>query len=550
MTFLLPVLAIVPLVATLICLVAPVPALRWVTFASGLVALAATALLIPAAADHVLSVGFLRVDSLSEVFLLPTGFLYAGTAAYSIGYIGGEHGEAGGPTADPDRYQRMFYVGLNAFAWSMLCAPLADGLALLWIAIEVTTVISALLVALDNTEGATEAAWKYVLIASCGLGIGLLATIVMYYAGAQQLGSSYDLAFEPLIAHAAQLPQAPVRLAFVLAIVGFGTKVGLFPVHTWLPDAHAEAPTPVSALLSGSLLAVSFYAILRYYQVAHLTLGEPFVRGVLLVFGVASLALAALSLLEQTNLKRLLAYSSVEHMGILAIGVGFGTRLALVGVFLHVLVHAAGKGNAFLGAGTIVHAFDTKGLSGFRDVLTRLPWTGPAFFASIFALCALPPFGMFRSEFLIVVGGIDVGHHIPVAILLALVTVAFFGLTRATVQMMMPASANLTDHAVVTSSGASPVTAGAADGRLSPFDDAWTWADNGAIPDEQARESMESGRRDGHDGAGRAHEGPFSWTVAPLLVGLVILVWLGVHPPQDLSNLLSTAASQLQGAGL
>lgn len=542
MTPLLPVLAIVPLVATLVCLVVRTRVLPWVTLASGAVALAATTLLVPAAADHVLSVGFLRVDSLSEVFLLPTGFLYAGTAAYSIGHIRGQHGEAGGPTADTARYQRMLYVGLNGFAWSMLCAPLADGLALLWIAIEITTVISALLVALDNTEGATEAAWKYVLIASCGLGIGLLATIVMYYAGSQELGSSYDLAFEPLIAHAAQLPDAPVRLAFVLAVVGFGTKVGLFPVHTWLPDAHAEAPTPVSALLSGSLLAVSFYAILRYYQVAHVTLGEDFVRGVLLLFGVASLALAALSMLEQTNLKRLLAYSSVEHMGILAIGVGFGTRLALIGVFLHVLVHAAAKGNAFLGAGTIVHAFDTKELTGLRDVLTRLPWTGPAFFASIFVLCALPPFGMFRSEFLIVVGGIDIGHHVPAAILLLLVTVAFLGLTRATVQMMMPATDELTDQPTVLAATATPRA-----GRPSPFDEAWTWADQ-HIAVQRAQASKERGPRlDGQDRADNAPEGPVAWTVAPLFVGLAVLVWLGVHPPQELSDLLSTAARQLQG---
>jgi hydrogenase-4 component F len=541
MTFLLPVLAIVPLVATLACILVPVRALGPVSFVSGSIALLGTAALVPAAADHVLSLGFLRVDGLSEVFLLPTGFLYAGTAAYSIGALRGQHGEDAGATADPARYRRMFYVGLNAFAWSLLCAPLVNGLALLWISVEITTVVSALLVALDNTEGATEAAWKYVLIASCGLGIGLLATIVMYYAGAQQLGRSYDLAFEPLIAHAGQLPDAPVRLAFVLAVVGFGTKVGLFPVHTWLPDAHAEAPTPVSALLSGSLLAVSFYAILRYYQVAHLTLGSGFARGVLLVFGVASLALAALSLLEQTNLKRLLAYSSVEHMGILAIGVGFGTRLALLGVFLHVLAHAAAKGNAFLGAGTIVHAFDTKSLTTVRDVFARLPWTGPVFFASIFALCALPPFAMFRSEFLIVAGGVRSGHHVPVAILLVLVTLAFFGLTRATVQMMMPT----TDETRAADRAAGVAVPASRTGAPSPFDDVWTWADNGDV--SPLRPSAPAlGPDQGH---GESREHLTAWTVAPLVVGLAILVWLGVHPPADLSELLSSAADQLQGLG-
>jgi len=205
------------------------------------------------------------------------------------------------------------------------------------------------------------------------LGIGLLATIFMYYAGATALGQSYDLAFDPLISAASQLPHTPVRLAFVLAVVGFGTKVGLFPVHTWLPDAHAEAPTPVSALLSGSLLAVSFYAILRYYQIATGTLGTRFPQIVLLVFGVLSLLLAALYLLEQRDIKRLLAYSSVEHMGILAIGISFGAPIALSGVLLHVLAHAAAKGNAFMGAGVLVRKFGTKELGRMARGIDLLP---------------------------------------------------------------------------------------------------------------------------------------------------------------------------------
>lgn len=267
--------------------------------------------------------------------LLGTCFLYATVGVYSIGYFADEERAVRSDTAEEQelfaRYSTRFFLGLNAFAWSMICAPLVNSLAVLWIAVEITTVVSALLVALDNTEGATEAAWKYVLIASSGLGIALLATIFMYYSGAQVLGESYDLALDPLVAAGSQLPATPVRLAFVLAVVGFGTKVGLFPVHTWLPDAHAEAPTPVSALLSGSLLAVSFYAILRYYQIATAALGSRFPQTVLMVFGVLSLLLAALYLLEQRDIKRLLAYSSVEHMGIIAIGVSFGAPIAFPG---------------------------------------------------------------------------------------------------------------------------------------------------------------------------------------------------------------------------
>ena len=208
----------------------------------------------------------------------------------------------------------------------------------------------------------------------------------------------------------------------MLAVVGFGTKMGLFPVHTWLPDAHSEAPTPVSALLSGSLLAVSFYAILRYYQVAAAALGPGFPRDVLLVFGVASLLLAALYLLDQRDVKRMLAYSSVEHMGILAIGVSFGAPIALAGVLLHVLAHAAAKGNAFMGAGVLVHKFGSKRISGISGGLDLLPWSGPLFGIAILALCAMPPFGIFRSEFEIVEGGFSSARYATPAVLIVLVT--------------------------------------------------------------------------------------------------------------------------------
>ncbi len=490
---LLLVVGTLPALATLLCVVLPHRAAAAVTLAVALVCLAAVIRLVPPTAHGVVALGFLRVDALSEVFLLPTGLLYAAAAAFSIGYLGDEARQAAASGGHRQRlfsrYSRLFFVGFNAFAWSMFCAPMADGLALLWIAVEVTTVVSALLVALDNTEGATEAAWKYVLIASCGLGIALLATIVMYYAGAQAMGQSYDLALDPLVAHAAQLPQTPVRLAFVLAVVGFGTKVGLFPMHTWLPDAHAEAPTPVSALLSGSLLAVSFYAILRYDEVTRITVGDRFPQGVLLVFGVASLLLASLSLLQQADLKRLLAYSSVEHMGILAIGISFGSPLAAVGVLLHVLAHAAAKGNAFLGAGVVVRVFRTKSLARIRGVLDRLPWTGPLLLASILALCAMPPFGLFRSEFDIVAGGIGAGQHTAGAILVVLVTIAFLGLLGSVVRLVLT----------------SPATA--APGRE-----------------------------------------PSAWMVVPMVGLLAVLLVLGVHPPEDLSTLLSAAAGQLAGA--
>ncbi len=480
-------LLVVPLVPSLLALAAPAWLMKAITLLSGLTCFALVVALVPAArAEGGVEITFLRVDALSAVFLLATAFLYAATAAYSIGYLRGEESAV---------YMRRFYVGMNVFAWSMLCAPAANGLALLWIAIEITTVVSALLVAIENTDGAVEASWKYVLLASAGLGIALLATTFMYYAGAQVLGASYDLAFAPLLSAGPALPHTAVRLAFVLAVLGFGTKVGLFPVHTWLPDAHSEAPTPISAMLSGSLLATSFYAVLRFYQIAVTTLGPAFPQTVLLVFGIASLALAALCLLDQRDIKRLLAYSSVEHMGILAIAVSFGVPLALFGALLHVLAHAAAKGNAFYGAGVLVRKYLTKDLAAIRGARGVLPWTAPLFLLAVLALSAMPPFGLFRSEFAIVAGGLQASHSTSAVILVALVTLAFLGLSIATTR-------------VVYSPDPSPAPAGTA---------------------TVARGEVSA------------------WMVAPMVAGIVVLLLLGVYLPGDLSDLLTRAALQLRG---
>jgi len=308
-------LLILPLVVAIVCFLVPAQAAMGLTITSGIACFGLVLALVPDATHGAGTyLSYLRVDALSVVFLLATAFLYAAVAVYAAGYLKGRS----------DRYAHRFYLGFNVFAWAMLAAPLMSSLALLWIAIEVTTVVSALLVAIEDTDGAAEASWKYVLIASAGLGLGLLATIFAYYAGAQVLGAHSNLAIQPLIAAGPRLPKTPVEMAFLLAVLGFGTKVGLVPVHTWLPDAHSEAPTPVSALLSGALLATSFYAILRFYQVASAALGSGLPRDTLLAFGVASLLLASLYLFGQRDIKRMLAYSSVEHMGILAIGVSFG----------------------------------------------------------------------------------------------------------------------------------------------------------------------------------------------------------------------------------
>ncbi len=532
-----------PVAAALVCLRAPAAVAQAVTAGCGIACFGLVAALVPAAAHRDLHyLTYLRIDALSVVFLLATGFLYAAVAVYSIGYL--DRGRR-----DPGfaRYSRRFWAGLNLFAWAMLAAPMMSSLALLWVAIEVTTVISALLVAIEDTDGAAEAAWKYVLIASAGLSLALLATIFAYYAGAQVLGQSYNLAFDPLLHVAARLPHAPVRLAFALAVLGFGTKMGLFPVHTWLPDAHSEAPTPVSALLSGSLLAVSFYAILRYYQVAAAALGPRFPRDVLLVFGVASLLLAALYLFGQRDIKRLLAYSSVEHMGILAIGVSFGAPIALAGVLLHVLAHAAAKGNAFMGAGVLVRKFGTKRISAIRGGLDLLPWSGPLFLLAVLALGAMPPFGIFRSEFEIVAGGFASGGNAAAAVLIVGVTVAFFGLAATTSRMLLSPQARVADRAPA---GLDPVSAAVA----GPA--AWTSGIGG--PGSAAIAGGSGDRLLGPVLAGapggrparpvNPRGEPSAWMVVPVAAGAVALIVLGVHPPAELTELLARAVRDLSGA--
>jgi hydrogenase-4 component F len=485
-------LLIVPLAAGVTCAVLPRRRYRIaaaVTVVSGAACFAGVLAVIPAVAHRDLNyLSYLRVDAVSAIFLLATGFLYAAVAVYAVGYLK-DHDQ------DKDRYARRFYAGLNLFAWAMLAAPMMSNLALLWIAVEVTTIVSALLVAIENTDAAAEAAWKYVLIASAGLGLALLATMFAYFAGSQVLGEHYNLDFGPLIASAAHLPHTPVRLAFLLALLGYGTKVGLFPVHTWLPDAHSEAPTPVSALLSGSLLAVSFYAILRYYQVAAASLGGGFPRAALLAFGVASLLLAALYVFGQRDIKRLLAYSSVEHMGILAVGVSFGAPVALAGVLLHVLAHAAAKGNAFMGAGVFTVKFGSKQLSALGGGLDLLPWSGPLFLLAVFALAAMPPSGIFRSEFQIVYGGLSSGSYAAAAVLVVLITVAFFGLTTSVTRML------------------------------------FTPSRHGEI-------------RHGDIGRGE----PSAWMVVPVVAGVAVLLILGLHPPGELTGLIARAVSQLGAA--
>ncbi len=480
----------VPIVAVALTLLDGWRLARAATLLAGLISLA-LAIVIAIAVEHgrVLQAagGWLRVDSLGAVFLLATGLLYAMAGVFSIGYLGVEEGRSGFPG-----FAKRYFALLNLFGWSMVLVPLAADFGTLWVAVELTTIISALLVAIDRTDAALEASWKYVLIASSGLGIALLSIIVLYATGTHVLGSAYVPRFERFIAHAHGLSPDAVRLAFVLALVGFGTKVGFVPMHTWLPDAHSEAPAPVSALLSGSLLAGAFYAILRFFQVTVAAGERSFGEHALIVFGAVSLVVASFFVLQQGNYKRLLAYSSIEHMGIIALGIGFGAPLAVAGALLHVITHASAKGLAFFGTGSLLRGYDTKEIDGVTGAGTAMPWTGPMFLAAALALSGLPLSGVFRSEFEIVVGGFARPQYVAVTLLLVFVNLAFFG--------------------IIWNTGRTVLGPAVRPGASS------------ALP--LARERS-------------------GWMVAGMLGCLFVVVALGVHLPGDLSALLNNAGHSL-----
>ncbi len=479
-------LLLCPIVASVVALASPARAGQAATLVSGIACLAgvcAVAFSVRDGSTLRIADGWLGLDPLGAVFLIPTGLLYAAAGIYSPGYLRRESRE--GYTA----FSRRYFVYLNLFCLALVLVPLATDYGTLWIAVELTTVVSALLVALDRTDAALEASWKYVLIASAGLGIGLLGVILLYAAGTPSLGTDYLPRYHTLLG--AHLRPEIVKVAFLLATVGFGTKAGIAPMHTWLPDAHSEAPTPVSALLSGTLLASALYAVLRFYQAAVVADGPGFPRRVLIVFGLLSLGVAAIFVLRQESYKRLLAYSSIEHIGLIALGIGFGTPLAVAGALLHVINHSAAKGLAFFGAGSILRRYDTKEIARVGNGLDVLPWTGPMFLFAALALCGLPISGIFRSEFQIVAGGFARPDYLPASLLIVLVNLAFFGVVWHMGRMTLASA---------------PAPAATATGTGEPS----------------------------------------AWMVAGMALCAVAVVGIGLHVPHDLTSLLHNARIALE----
>ncbi len=377
--------------------------------------------------------GFLYLDSLSCFFLLTVASVTLLAAVGSVAYLSAEE-----DSGRLSRFQvRLYFIFFGLFASLMLASLETGNLGLLFVLIEASTLASAGLVGLEARSNSLEAAWKYVIITSFGVTIALAGTLFLFYsASGLHLAPDLALTWPYLFSHAHALAPQSLRLAFLLAVVGYGTKVGLAPMHTWLPDAHAEAPSPASAMLSAALLNTGMYAIIRFLAIARAGLGGSFPRGVLLAFGFASIVIGVLFMVRRGNFKRMFAYSSVEHMGIIAVALGFGGVLGLYGALLQILNHAIAKSVLFLSSGDVALRYKTREAAGVRGLLAAVPFTGGALLLASFAVLGSPPFGLFLSELTIVRAGFADANPVFPLLLLALLGIAFVAMARTTTGMV------------------------------------------------------------------------------------------------------------------
>lgn len=366
-----------------------------------------------------------RVDALTAYLLTVVGAV-AVTATWS---------------ATTDRPNGRFAALMCLFLTAMALAVLADSLGVLWVAIEATTITTAFLVAHGGGRHALEAAWKYVILGSVGVAIAFLGIVILYAATGEHATLSWAA-----LASGSPLTVGPARVGLALATLGLGTKAGLAPMHSWLPDAHSQAPAQVSALMSGVLLSVALYGILRLKAISDLFLGPDLMRTLLTIAGLLSLAVAAALMLTQRNYKRLLAYSSIEHMGIISLGVAIGGPLATTAALLHILGHGLAKASLFVVSGRILRATGTQEIAGVRALLTREPTLARPWLAGTAALLGFPPFGLFLTEAAIVVAGYQRGMAVPTSIALVLLLVVFAGFARHTLAMTLGRSAGAPDR--------------------------------------------------------------------------------------------------------
>jgi hydrogenase-4 component F len=370
--------------------------------------------------------GVLRIDDLGLVFLLLVVVLTLAVSIYTVGWL--KQAVAVG-NMKPELL-RSYFALVHAFVATMVVTVLADNLGVLWIAMEGTTITSAVLIGYHGHHHGLEAAWKYIIVTTIGISFGLFGTVLVYAAAAAvHVGAGANaMSWSAIMKVAPTLDPGIVRIGFIFVIVGYGTKAGLAPMHLWLPDAHSQAPTPVSALLSGVLIKCALLGIIRFQTIAAAACGPAFPEQVLLAFGLTSVVVATPFILAQHDLKRLLGYHSVEHVGIVALGLGFGGPVGTYGALLHVVNHGVTKALAFFAAGKAIARYGTRDMRVIRGLLAVAPIGGTLLMLAALSLAGVPPFSIFVSELMVLRAGIGHGHWVAIAIFLAMVVVIFAGL--------------------------------------------------------------------------------------------------------------------------
>ncbi|QRF22274.1 hydrogenase 4 subunit F [Alicyclobacillus sp. TC] len=365
---------------------------------------------------------FFHIDALSAVILAIISIVNLTTSIHSIGYIRHEQKEG----LLNVRQTRQYYMLYHFFIATMVFVAVVNNMGLLWVSIEATTIVSAFLVAIYQKGEALEATWKYLMICSAGIAFALLGVIILYASSIAKLGASNQVLNWTVLSNSHFVLQPNlVALSFVFIMVGFGTKVGLAPMHFWLPDAHSQAPSPVSALLSGVLLNCAMLGLIRFGIVAENTIHGQLIQHLFIGFGLFSVGIAFPFILVQKDFKRMLAFSTIEHMGIIAVALGMGGPLGYSAALLQMFNHSMGKSMLFLTAGNVNQKYKSKQMPRIFGVLQSMPFTGFVFLIGTLAITGVPPFNIFTSEFSIFVAGFREGHAWITSVLILFIAFIF-----------------------------------------------------------------------------------------------------------------------------
>lgn len=367
----------------------------------------------------------LRVDGLSALVLVLCGFIGVLSATYGVGYL--RRNEARHLVTP--RMRREFYGLIPTYVFAMLLVAMSNNLGVMWIAVELTTLASVFLITFHDDDTSLEAGWKFLMLGSLGLVFALLGIVLLFAAGEGVLGEGMAaLNWTRLISVAPSLHSYTLRLGVVFALIGYGTKAGLAPMHTWKPDAYREAPSPAGVLMAVGMLNGAVYCVIRIHLISKAALGAPFSGDLLLILGLLSVLIATPFILVQWNLKRLLAYSSIEHVGIMAVGFGLGGEAGAFGALLHMTYHSFAKPVAFFSAGTLAQLHSSSNFDRIgTGTLSRAPVASTLLVAATLMITGSPPFGLFFSEMLILKAGFFSTHTTATAVFLAALVVLFCG---------------------------------------------------------------------------------------------------------------------------